>query len=308
MLSPDSTFFTLNVWVHVVATISSSAQSLYGNGQLVSTRVNSPSFLPNMVARSQQYIGKSNWGADGFFAGTIAYVRIWNGYALSATEVLTLYNNLGQQVGPGAASCLSCSAGYYSTSSASACTSCPVGQYQGSTGATSCLSCSAGYYSTSSASACTSCPAGQYQGSTSSANACTSCPGGQYQGGMGATSCLSCSAGYYSALPVTAPSYEWDFRGCTTGSPVRDTYTGTLVATPANSPVCSSSGASMDGLSSQSYTITSWSWGGATSLEAYAMYSSYNQNARIFDFGSGMYADNLLVCISSSSGQAVFEG
>ena len=103
-------------------------------------------------------------------------------------------------------------------------------------------------------------------------------------------------------------SHEWDFRGCTTGSPVRDTYTGTLVATPANSPVCSSSGASMDGLSSQSYTITSWSWGGATSLEAYAMYSSYNRLGRIFDFGSGSWADNLILCLNGYSGQAIFAG
>ena len=206
LLSPDSTFFTLDVWVHVVATISSSAQSLYGNGQLVSTQTNSPSFLPNMVARSQQYIGKSNWGADGFFAGTIAYVRIWNGYALSATEVLSLYNKLRQQGSPGAASCLSCSAGYYSTGAASACTSCPGGQYQGSTGAASCSNCIGGYFSTGSSSACTSCPKGHYSGASGSIS-CFVCSSGT-QSTAGATSCSSQPTPQPTSKPTLQPNLK----------------------------------------------------------------------------------------------------
>ena len=95
-------------------------------------------------------------------------------------------------------------------------------------------------------------------------------------------------------IGVSTPTHEWDFRGCTTGSTTLDTYSTTLVATPFNGPTCSSSGMTFSG-SSQYVQLTSYSWGGLTSLETYAVYTLAAAYSPLIFFGSGAPYDNLMI-------------
>ena len=101
-------------------------------------------------------------------------------------------------------SCTGCSAGRYGTtagqsSDASACTNCPQGKYQDTTGSTTCKGCVAGKYSASSGaiaeSTCKACSQGYYQPNAFSTS-CIECPGekvGTAQTGSTSQSqCRSC--------------------------------------------------------------------------------------------------------------------
>eukprot|EP00854_Cymbomonas_tetramitiformis_P005655 gene5655-6840_t len=137
--------------------------------------------------------------------------------------------------------CESCPAGFYSDQySSSACTGCPEGTQNPSTGQvslTACVTCAPGYYSTRASGTCTSCPAnandvsrvtcvcnygyvtsgvhpdltceacgvGSYY--LSSKDSCASCPAGMYSTTEAATSsavCVPCAAGYISAAGASA--------------------------------------------------------------------------------------------------------
>ena len=113
--------------------------------------------------------------------------------------------------------CSICSAGTYSSSTASTtCTTCPAGSYNTGEGNTGCTTCQNGYYCTggtnhSSCKAgykgtgtgkknetegCTICTAGTYSSSAASTT-CTTCPAGSYNTGNGNTGCTTCQNGYY---------------------------------------------------------------------------------------------------------------
>ncbi|GMI18317.1 hypothetical protein TrLO_g6179 [Triparma laevis f. longispina] len=69
-------------------------------------------------------------------------------------------------------------------------------------------------------------------------------------------------------VPHNTAHHFWDFRGCSTGSPVTDSIAGDLVATPMNGPTCSADGLGLDG-SDDWADIDDWEWGGTTSFEVY---------------------------------------
>jgi hypothetical protein len=52
--------------------------------------------------------------------------------------------------------------------------------------------------------------------------------------------------------------------------------------------------------------IDDWSWGGTTSVEAYAMYNSFDRWSRIFDFGSGAPDNSLILAHYSSTSGLMF--
>lgn len=115
---------------------------------------------------------------------------------------------------------------------------------------------------------------------------------------------LTCS----TAIPV--PSHTFEFRGCTTGLIVPDVYTALpgpapgLVATPINSPACSSTaGLTFNGIS-QYATITSWSWGGTTSFEAYVQYSVLNAGSRVFEFSNPSLVNAVVLANAGTSTSA----
>jgi hypothetical protein len=75
---------TLNTWQHCVATISSTgATAFYINGSTAGTAT---LYAPTTVTRTRNYIGKSNWAANGYYQGKIAVSRIYN-RALSQQEI-----------------------------------------------------------------------------------------------------------------------------------------------------------------------------------------------------------------------------
>lgn len=81
------------VWAHYIITVDPSAGCvIYKNATAQTLYVNRPSnpFLPDNVARNNNYIGDSNWTADTFFDGGIGDLAIYN-RALTADEVNTNY-------------------------------------------------------------------------------------------------------------------------------------------------------------------------------------------------------------------------
>jgi hypothetical protein len=73
-----------DAWLHVAAVVDAAGgATLYVNGAPVKTGA---SQLPQKQARSNNYIGRSNWAADGYLHGKVASVRVYN-RALSAAEI-----------------------------------------------------------------------------------------------------------------------------------------------------------------------------------------------------------------------------
>ena len=77
-------------WKLYTVTIGASGTAtLYANG--VSIKTGSGASLPLNVTRSSNYIGRSNWASDAYYAGALDDLRIYN-RALSASEVSQLFN------------------------------------------------------------------------------------------------------------------------------------------------------------------------------------------------------------------------
>ena len=99
------------------------------------------------------YIGRSNWPSYDCANANIAYVRVYNSLALTATDAATLFTQR-----------YDCRSGMYGGNGS--CMTCPAGRYSaisGATDRTACKSsCAAGSYSAAEASSCTPCAAGYY--------------------------------------------------------------------------------------------------------------------------------------------------
>jgi hypothetical protein len=81
-----------NAWQHFTATIDPGGNTtIYKDGEQVATG-DLPT--PNVVERSQNYIGRSNWGNDAFYKGMMDDVRVYD-RALSGAEVKTLVSGSG---------------------------------------------------------------------------------------------------------------------------------------------------------------------------------------------------------------------
>lgn len=93
--------------------------------------------------------------------------------------------------------CLNCSEGFYqSLPGQTACTQCPLGNVQGSTGAAGCGGCGAGTYPNEARSACLQCLPGKFN--PAGKTQCVDCTAGTYQSGSAATACTLCPSGQYS--------------------------------------------------------------------------------------------------------------
>jgi len=87
-------FWTLNEWQHVVATVDDSGlMKLYRNGELRGAILG---HLPQSITRTQQYVGKSNWGNDSELLGMIDDLRVYD-RSISLDEVEQIYNGDLQQ-------------------------------------------------------------------------------------------------------------------------------------------------------------------------------------------------------------------
>jgi hypothetical protein len=76
-----------NTWATYAVTLDGSTCTLYRDGSW--GHITAYAYLPSLISRSNNYIGRSNWGADAYFDNGIADVAIYN-RALSGTEVATV--------------------------------------------------------------------------------------------------------------------------------------------------------------------------------------------------------------------------
>jgi hypothetical protein len=87
----------LNTWSHVAVTLSGSTGTLYVNGQPVATNSNMTLTPAALGATTQNWIGRSQFGADPFLAATVDDFQIYD-HALSAADIAAL---AGGQAGAG---------------------------------------------------------------------------------------------------------------------------------------------------------------------------------------------------------------
>ncbi|GMH88396.1 hypothetical protein TrST_g13979 [Triparma strigata] len=124
------------------------------------------------------------------------------------------------------------------------------------------------------------------------------------------SSLLLVLAGLTTIHAAPNPSKVFDFRGCTTGSPVTESVHETLLASPINGPTCGADGLRLDG--NDDYAdIDDFEFGGTTSFEVYVKYDSFNSVSRVFDFSNGEASDNVILYNSgttSTIGWDVYQG
>ncbi|GMH50045.1 hypothetical protein TrVE_jg3029, partial [Triparma verrucosa] len=78
-----------STWTHVVATVSGTNMKVYKNGALAGTKTDG--WEPSVQTRTQHWLGRSAWSSEGYFDGTIAYVKMWHGVELQQSDVTELY-------------------------------------------------------------------------------------------------------------------------------------------------------------------------------------------------------------------------
>eukprot|EP00518_Triparma_eleuthera_P022816 CAMPEP_0197548544 /NCGR_PEP_ID=MMETSP1320-20131121/2650_1 /TAXON_ID=91990 /ORGANISM="Bolidomonas sp., Strain RCC2347" /LENGTH=129 /DNA_ID=CAMNT_0043108579 /DNA_START=12 /DNA_END=398 /DNA_ORIENTATION=+ len=62
---------------------------VFKNGALVDTETDGHE--PNFLTRTQHWLGRSAWSHDGYFDGTIGYLKMWHGVELTASDASSLY-------------------------------------------------------------------------------------------------------------------------------------------------------------------------------------------------------------------------
>ncbi|GMH73473.1 hypothetical protein TrST_g4716 [Triparma strigata] len=195
-----------STWTHAVVTVSGTTMKIYKNGALAGTMTDGHE--PNVLTRTQNWLGRSAWASDGYFDGTIAYVKVWHGVELTDSDASTLYSNRDAL----ASYSFSCPAGSSNPTegeTSESCVPCSAGE-SSSSGSINCTPCAAGSYSGASSPACIPCAAGKYlQSATTSneADACSNCPSGSYSGASSA-SCTSCAVGKHLVLSTASSEPE----------------------------------------------------------------------------------------------------
>lgn len=86
-----------NTWQHIVATFSKTGTiNLYKNGSLIKTGTSQA--IPANLARTNCWIGRSNWAADAYYAGNMDQFLMYN-RVLSSDEVSQIYNSQQSNIG-----------------------------------------------------------------------------------------------------------------------------------------------------------------------------------------------------------------
>ena len=89
---------TLGQWDYFAATIDDQGEmKVYRNGAFIGNKTGA--YVPNILTRTAQYIGRSNFTQDGYFKGAIDELKIYN-KALSAEEILLDFEGTGGTVLP----------------------------------------------------------------------------------------------------------------------------------------------------------------------------------------------------------------
>ena len=91
-ITSDNTLWVNDQFIHIVVNISSNSNmTLYANGVLQSITTSGTAFTFLSTTRDDHYIASENG-----FPGTIAYLRFWQGYHLSQSEITDLYANVDE--------------------------------------------------------------------------------------------------------------------------------------------------------------------------------------------------------------------
>jgi len=86
--------FQLNKWYHVAFVLNETIGSIYVNGILA---INCTNFAPNNVQRTNNYIGKSNWGYPNanaiydeikIYQGAMSQANVVNDYSYSSSKLI----------------------------------------------------------------------------------------------------------------------------------------------------------------------------------------------------------------------------
>jgi hypothetical protein len=80
----------LNQWQHLAATFKGSTMNIYINGTLTASK-NFSTLMPQSLSRSNCYVGRSNWVADGFSSSILDDLRFYN-KSLSQNDIVELMN------------------------------------------------------------------------------------------------------------------------------------------------------------------------------------------------------------------------
>jgi hypothetical protein len=101
IMLPDNTIahtvispFTDKTLHHVVCTMNTSGgnvdMKVYIDGNAPSV-VTYDGSMANIMTRNNHYVGRSTWGGDTWGKGSVSYLRLWQGHALTQYEVNELY-------------------------------------------------------------------------------------------------------------------------------------------------------------------------------------------------------------------------
>ncbi|GMH66854.1 hypothetical protein TL16_g04527 [Triparma laevis f. inornata] len=192
----NSNNFDSSTWTHVVVTVSGNTMKIYKNGVLVGTTTDGHE--PNVMTRSQHWLGRSAWSTQGYMDGTIAYVKMWIGVELQQSDVTNLYE-AERCVASTSSSADGSDGNFYCVNG---------GTIGGFTGSCTCTSCDRNFGGLSCA---TSCPVGYGGTSCDVALTCVAntslsddgsdgnfycINGGTVGGYTGSCTCTSCNTGF----------------------------------------------------------------------------------------------------------------
>ena len=88
-LDTYDSIFEVGTWMHFVVTSEGTTMVLYKDGEYKNSQTGG--WEPLTVTRYNSWIGRSNHLLDAYLNGTVAYLRIWHGVALSQSQVTALY-------------------------------------------------------------------------------------------------------------------------------------------------------------------------------------------------------------------------
>ncbi len=83
----------LNTWQFLTTTFDGINSRIYINGTLVKNDVLSSSFSMPMITRTNCFIGKSSWAADGVSFSYIDSLRFYN-ISLTQSQIIELMNQI----------------------------------------------------------------------------------------------------------------------------------------------------------------------------------------------------------------------
>ena len=238
---------TTNSWRHACMTLSGNSVVGWLDGSSTSSSLTNARAAS--ITLSSNFIGKSNWAADGPWWGAIDEFRIYH-KALTSTEVNAVFNWQGDTYVPMIIlACPPCAAGSFgscTTSGAPTCAACSAGTFSmgvGMTASVACTGCSAGTFSTGvgmlASAVCTGCSAGSFSASTglSVCSPCTTCTTGQFRSSACTSTanavCIACAPAYTAERRYPPKIYDSVSAETSTTFLGQSVFTETLVINPA---------------------------------------------------------------------------